>query len=64
MEMKFITPSTTLRKHVENLLKDGKRSQSEEFQVLFRVFGEERIRKMVSEIKQEKASKDELRAEV
>jgi len=39
-----------LQDYVEKLLLEGKRSQHEDFQMLFRIFGEERIRKMAKEI--------------
>jgi hypothetical protein len=48
-----------LKDYVEDLLKDGKRSQHEDFQMLFRIFGEERITKMAKEILESwKAAKD------
>jgi hypothetical protein len=43
----------TLRDHVRNLLRDGKRSQHEDFQTLFQVWGKERITKMAQEILKE-----------
>lgn len=55
---------TELKEYVEALLKDGKRSQHEDFQVLFRIFGEEKIRKMVDGILAElKLRKAELESE-
>lgn len=50
-----------LSDYVEKLLRDGKRSQHEDFQMLFGVFGEERITKMAKEMlekwKQNESSK-------
>lgn len=42
--------SLKLNEYIEKLLLDGKRSQHEDFQVLFRVFGKDRIVEMAKEI--------------
>lgn len=51
-----------LQDYVEKLLLEGKRSQHEDFQLLFRIFGEERIRKMAEESLER--FKDEKRKEL
>lgn len=46
----------TLRDHIRNLLRDGKRAKHEDFQALFQVWGEEKIRKMAQEILKEETN--------
>lgn len=46
--------SSTLEDYVRKLIDEGKRSQSEEFQTLFRVFGEHRIRDIATKYVLEK----------
>jgi hypothetical protein len=48
-----------LPEYIESLLKDGKRSQHEDFQVLFRVFGKDRIVKLAKEILEKEKKEDE-----
>lgn len=47
-----------LEKYVEALLKDGKRSQHEDFQILFRVFGKQRIVKIATELLDKEKKED------
>lgn len=49
---------TQLSEYIDGLLKDGKTSKHEDFQVLFRVFGKEKIVGIWKEI-QEKEKKEE-----
>lgn len=50
-----------LEEFIETLLRAGKRSQHEDFQMLFRIFGEQRITKIAKEMlekwKQDEADK-------
>lgn len=39
----------SFRAHVRSLLRDGKRSQHEDFQLLFRVFGKEKVTAIAKE---------------
>lgn len=48
-----------LQDYVEKLLLEGKRSHHEDFQMLFRIFGEDRIRKMAKEILEKMKAKKE-----
>jgi predicted CopG family antitoxin len=56
-EYRFATKSKSLKDHVSELLNEGKRSSDEDFQILFRAFGEERIREIVKEIREERNKK-------
>lgn len=40
----------TLAEHIENLLRDGKRSQHPDFQTLFTVYGKDKVVAMAKEI--------------
>lgn len=39
----------SFRKHVRQLLLDGKRSQHEDFQLLFRIFGKDKVVEIAKE---------------
>lgn len=39
----------SFRAYIRTLLKDGKRSQHEDFQVLFRLFGKEKVTEIAKE---------------
>jgi spore maturation protein SpmB len=55
-----MTEPLSLNEYIENLLRRGLRSKDEEFQVLIRVFGEAKIKKMAQEILEAwKKKKDE-----
>lgn len=47
-----------LEKYIELLLKDGKRSQHEDFQILFGLFGKERVTKIAKEFLELEKKKD------
>jgi len=48
-------PRSTFRDYIRSLLVSGKTSSDEEFQVLFRVLGKDRVVSMALEIKKELA---------
>jgi hypothetical protein len=48
---------TTLRDHIRNLLRDGKRGTHPDFKLLFEVWGEPKIRDMATEILREEKEK-------
>lgn len=52
-----------LNDYIEDLLKSGKRSQHEDFQMLFRIFGEERITKMAKALLEKWKQDDSRKAE-
>lgn len=43
---------TQLSEYVESLLKNGKKSDHEDFKILFNIFGQEKITKIAKEILQ------------
>lgn len=52
----------TLEDHIQGLLRDGKRSQHEDFKLLFRVYGRDKIVEIAKRfLEQEKAAQEEAR---
>jgi len=50
----------TIDVYIESLLKDGKRSQHPEFQLLFAIFGKDRITKIAKAILEKEKHADTL----